>query len=169
MDEKGPLFPAVPWTPGRCLKQAAPSPSDAASSSKQGKWFEQGVVRTWESHEALKINQKTSVDAAHCCWMAAAREHVNARGHWCSHAWVEWDRGSSSMFQWGQGVFQSRSSRLAHRTHVSACIYLHIAFSLLLLATSVLFIGLCTLSLFSLKKYKEFLFENISPKAEAVA
>lgn len=29
--------------------------------------------------------------------------------------------------------------------------------------------GLCTLSPFSLKKYKEFLFENISPKAEAVA
>lgn len=168
MDEKGPLFPAVPWTPGRCLKQAVPSPSDAASSGSRANALNREL---WgrESHTKHLLNQKTSVDAAQCCWMAAAREHVNACGQWCSHAWVEWDRGSSSMFQWGQGVFQSRSSRLTHCTHVSACIYLHIAFSLLLLATSVLFIGLCTLSPFSLKTYKEFLFENISPKAEAVA
>ena len=164
---KGTALPCEPQADARSGQSPAPAmphpPRCGANALNR-------ELRGCESHmKHFKLMQKTSMDAAQHCGMAAAREHVNACGHWRSHAWDEQDRGSSSMFQWGQGIFQSRSSRLTHCTRVSACTYLHIAFSLLLLAMSVLFVGLCTLSPFSLKKCKEFLFESISPKAEVVA
>ena len=161
------MAPCEPQTDAWCRQSPAPAmpppPRSGASALNQELW--RHASRT----ERFKLMLKPSVEAAWHCRMAAVRDHTHVHGHWHSHAWVEQDRGGSSTFQWGQGIFQHRSSRLAHRTHVSACVYLHVAFFLLLLATSVLFVGLWTLSPWYLKKKcKEFLFENISSNVEAV-
>lgn len=116
--------------------QSSPTPVMLHSpQSEVNAWNRDVEIR--EQFRTLQINTTPSMAGGRCWWMAAGLEHVGACGHWFSHAWDEQDRGSRD-----QNMFQVRISRLIDYIWHPA--FSSIAFSLLLLATSILLVGLCT-------------------------